>query len=147
MPSKITKRLSGIPFILGGLLIMVLGVELGTLECHRLESMQVACQLTSSNLFEEKITSMAAGQLKGAEVQTKKRNHRVAILTQNGTIPLINSYTMGQKEKINQANQINAFMSNSEQKSLTIRQDNRWFGYLFGVVFIFSGIGVILGVF
>ncbi|NEO32169.1 MAG: hypothetical protein F6K36_17395 [Symploca sp. SIO3C6] len=146
MPNKITKRLTGIPFILGGLLIMVLGVESGTLECHRKESIQVVCQFTYSNLFGEKISSIATGELKGAEVKTRKRNHRIVILTKKETIPLINSYTMGKNGKVNKVSRINDFINNPEQMSLTIRQDNRWFGFLFGVIFIVGGICAILGI-
>lgn len=145
MPKKITNRLSGIPIILAGLLILVLNVELGVLECNRLDSMQITCELTSSNLLGKESQIIAAGQLKGAKVQTKRRNHRVLLLTEGKAIPLIKSYTIGIQGKRNQANQINDFIHNSEPKSLTIKQDSRWFGYSFGLIFILSGIWMLLG--
>lgn len=124
---------------------MALGVEQGTLECNRSQLRQITCQHTLSNLFGERITAIPNGQLQGAEVETSKRNHRLVILTQNQRIPLIESYTMGKSGKADRASQINTFIRNSEQASLTIEQDNRWLGYLFGAMFIFGGICALWG--
>ncbi len=141
---QITKSLWGIPFVLGGLLIMFLGFELSTLECNRLRSTEIDCKLTSTNLLSTNTTLIAPGKLQGAEVKKRKNAYRVMLLTESEIIPLTQSYTIGKQGKVNQANQINLFVSDIEQKSLTIRQDNRWFGSLFGVIFILSGICAIL---
>ena len=140
MSNPITKRFLGFPFILAGLFVVANAVELGKLECNRTASKQGTCQLTHSNLFNKNILSITEGQLKGAELQKKKRNYRIIILTQNSQIPLIHSYTIGKQRKIKKVNLINNFLSHSQATSLTVQQDNRLFGYLFGLIFIVSGI-------
>jgi hypothetical protein len=47
---------------------------------------------------------------------------------------------MGEREKQEKANQINTFVENPQQISLTIRQDERWFCYSFGGIFLIAGV-------
>jgi hypothetical protein len=38
------------------------------------------------------------------------------------------------------ANQINSFVKNTDIKSLNVGQDDRWFGWIFGGIFVLSGV-------
>lgn len=140
------KQSSSITLILGGVLIIVLWGNLDILHCDRSLSTPMTCQLTWTNLLRQEITLIPPGHLQGAEVQRRHKRrrfnntYRVMILTKEERIPLTQGYSMGEQGKREKANQINAFVKNSQQMSLTIRQDNRWLGYSFGRMFLAAGV-------
>ncbi|MEQ9233442.1 hypothetical protein [Coleofasciculus sp. E2-BRE-01] len=137
---------SSITLILVGILIIIIWGNLVILQCDRPLSTPVACQLTSANLLRQAITLIPPGHLQGAEVQRRHKRrslnntYRVILLTKEDRIPLTQGYSMGERKKQEKANQINAFVENTQQISLTIRQDDRWLGYSFGGMFIVAGV-------
>ena len=60
------------------------------------------------------------------------------MLTKTGEIPLADATRWGDKNHI--ANQINSFVKNTDIKSLNVSQDDRWFGWIFGGIFVLSGV-------
>ena len=118
-----------------------------TLQCDRIQPDQVACELTATSILGTQSTAIPQGQLKGAEVQKSSRvntssnskTYRIVLVTQTGRIPMTRAYTLGKKGKQDKANQIDAFLRNPAQKSLTVRQDNRWTAYILGGAFVLAG--------
>ncbi len=146
--SRFFISLFGIPFVLGGLAVLIFFDKLTTLKCHRLEPTQVACEVIASGLFGKKITSIPAGQLQSATVEVNRTSdggsYRIALITKNKTIPFTFLYHSG-TGKYQKAKQINAFLNNPQQMSLKIQEDDRWLAYPLGGVFALVGGGIIFG--
>ncbi len=131
--------LSSLPFIIVGL-FLVLNSANTTLICQRIETKQGNCQLTESKLWGSSSQEISLDDLQGAKVVQKKRkgNRQVVVLTKTGGIPLGNATRWGDKYSI--ANQRNSFVKNTDIKSLNVGQDDRWFGWIFGAIFVLSGV-------
>ncbi|NES18891.1 MAG: hypothetical protein F6K41_08175 [Symploca sp. SIO3E6] len=143
----------------GGIALLVF-VNLTTLECKRLRpsSNQGQCQITSNGVLGSDVTTIPIKSLQGAKLKRgsdrsatyrkKERvinaTYRIELLTAEGTIPLTNIYGSGIASKQQQVEQIRRFVEDPTQVSLSIRQDNRWIGYLFGVTFCGGGVLVVL---
>lgn len=133
--------LQGILLILAGLFTLFIGVESGTLQCNRSESIPKVCQLTNIKLLEQKSQIIPIEKIISAKVEKgNKSTYRLVILTRDGTIPLTNSYTKGYQVKVNRINEVNDFISNQELTSLAIKQNNSWIALPFGFLFIISGV-------
>ena len=74
----------------------------------------------------------------GKVVQKRKGSSQVVVLTKTGEIPLANATRWGDKNHL--VNQINYFVKNTDIKSLNVGQDDRWFGWIFGGIFVLSGV-------
>lgn len=140
----------GMPFLLAGLAAILFFGEVAILTCTRLEPLQVVCKLTNSSLLRKRITQIPLGELQGADVQVNEDSdgdtYRVVLITKSDTIPLTSVYSSGQHGKRKKAEQINAFLANPEQTTLTIRQDDRWMFYLGGSVSTLVGAGILWGI-
>jgi hypothetical protein len=140
--------LGGIPFVIVGLAIIISWAKLTTLKCDRLTPTQVACELTSSSLLEEHITPIPVGEFQGAELKVKESSngttYGVTLLTKKKDIPLSDWRSSSKKVNYKKVKEINDFISNSEQMSLRIQQDDRWFLYPFGGIFALIGSSVIV---
>jgi len=118
------------------------------LTCDRLEPKQVECELKTKSFLAERTMRIPVGHLQQAEVEVNRDGdgdtYRAALITQSGRVPLTDVYSAGiginHRGKVEQ---INAFLQNPEQMTLTVREDYRWFGYLFGGIFVIAG-GVII---
>ncbi|MCS6812096.1 MAG: hypothetical protein NZ772_00750 [Cyanobacteria bacterium] len=142
--------LLNVPFLLSGLTAILILGEVAILTCTRLEPSQVACKLTNGRLLGKQVTQIPAGKLQRADVSVAKDDddgdtYRVVLVTETGTIPLTWAYSSGQRGKRQKAEQINAFLANPEQTTLTVRQDDRWFAYLVGGIFTLIGAGATWG--
>jgi hypothetical protein len=145
--AELVGVLFGTAFLLAGLEIIISWGNLTDLQCDRSATKQITCKITSSNLRRKYITPIAPGQLQSAEVEVregKQRTYRVVLITKSGNIPLNNIYSSGFGVKHQEnSDRINRFISNPEQISLHIQQNDRWFAYLGGSVFALAG-GVII---
>ncbi len=142
--------LFGAPFFLAGLAVILFIGNLSALKCDRVAATQIACKLTSANILRQKIVPIEAGQLQGAEVQVNEDSdgdtYRVVLITKSGKIPLTDVYSSGIGTKYREnVDKINSFIGNPAQESLLIQQDDRWFAYPFGGIFMLVGGGIILG--
>ncbi len=143
--------LLGLPFFLAGLVVILFLGKLTQLECNRLEPTQVACQLTASGILNTRTTNIPVGELQGAEIETSQDSdgditYRVALITRQGRLPLTDSYSAGLGTNHQQnTNQINTFLSRADQENLVIQQDDRWFAFIFGGIFMLVGSGIIAG--
>ncbi len=105
------------------LVIILLSPNVKTLKCNRLEPTQVACELISSGYISS--SSVNIRKAKKAEVEVYKESEgntraKVILVTEDGRIPL----DLGNSIATEVVDQINAFISNQQQKSLIIKQDD-----------------------
>jgi hypothetical protein len=130
--------LSSLPLIIFGLFLVHITPNT-TLICQRIETKQGNCKLTESNLWVSSSQEISLDDLQGGKVVKKSKGSRqVVVLTKTGGIPRGNAGRGGDKNHI--ANQINSFVKNTDIKSLNVGQDNRWFGWIFGGMFVLSGV-------
>jgi hypothetical protein len=128
--------------ILGTVLVVrggmfLLNPQLATLECDRFQSLGM-CKLVVSSLRGETVTPFPLDRLEKAAVQKHGKSSQLVLLTSDGKLyfPINNGFSFtGDK-----ASQINAFVQDSEAKSLKLEQDNRWFVYPLGASLIVLGI-------
>ncbi|MBD1922127.1 hypothetical protein H6F77_13655 [Microcoleus sp. FACHB-831] len=116
--------------------VILLNPQLATLECDRLQRLGM-CKLVLSSLQGETVTPFPLDGLKKAEVETKGKSNQLVLLTADGKLyfPINISFSStGGK-----ASEINAFVQDSNIKSLKIEQDNRWFAYPIAVITILLG--------
>ncbi len=141
--------LFGSVFVVAGLAAMVFFGELATLTCQRLEPTQGSCQFVRSGLLGSDETTIPLNQLQSAKVDviasSKGDTYRVVLLTDGGKVPFTTASSSGAEGKQKNADRINAFIGNSGKTSLRVQQDDRWFAYPFGGIFVLLGGGVVLG--
>lgn len=106
--------------------------QLATLTCNRPSPSLGNCQFVLSGLFGKKITAFPLDQLEGAEVGHNGKLRQLVLLLSDSKLYFPTNYGFSFPE--DKAAQINAFLQNSEVKSLSLRQDNRWFIYSVGVI-------------
>jgi hypothetical protein len=130
--------LSSLPLIIVGLFLVHISPNT-TLICQRIETKQGNCKLTESKLWVSSSQEISLDDLQGGKVvQKSKGSSQVVVLTKTGGIPLGNATRWGDKNPI--ATQINSFVKNTDIKSLNVSQDDRWFGWIFGGMFVLSGV-------
>ncbi|MEB3231417.1 MAG: hypothetical protein VKJ64_10435 [Leptolyngbyaceae bacterium] len=129
----------GLPFLGFGVLALVLFAKATTLECDRIEPKQIECTLVSEGVLGSDTQTISSGQLQGAEIEVNYDSdgdtYRVLLLTDTDPIPFTTVYSSGRSGKQEKVQQINAYLTNEHQKTLTIQQDDRMFGYILGGVF------------
>jgi len=140
--------LFGLPFLVGGMIAALTIGQHSLLTCDRLEPKQVECELKTKSLLAERTTRIPVGHLQQAEVEVNRDGdgdtYRVALITQAGRVPLTEVYSAGIGfNHRGTVEKINAFLQDPEQMTLTVKEDYRWFGYLFGGIFVIAG-GVIV---
>ena len=130
--------LSSLPFIIVGLFLVLTSANT-TLICQRRETKPGNCKLTESKLWVSSSQEISLDDLQGGKVvQKRKGSSQVVVLTKTGAIPLANATRWGDKNYM--VNQINYFVKNTDIKSLNVGQDDRWFGWIFGGIFVLSGV-------
>jgi hypothetical protein len=145
----------GIPF--GGIFLAVglaIGLMFGkehTFECVRLtpQTDEGTCELVSAGVRGDvEVQTLPISELQGARVASHydsddgTTTYRVELLTERGDIPLTEVWSSGQSGKQQNAQDIEQFVQDQSITTLTIAQDDRWFGYLF--LGIFGGIGLLI---
>lgn len=130
--------LSSLPLIVVGLFLFSISANT-TLICQRIEPKQGNCKLTESKLWVSSSQEISLDNLQGGKVvQGRKGSSQLVVLTKTGQIPLGNATRWGYKNP--SADRINSFVKNTDIKSLNVSQDDRWFGWIFGGIFVLSGV-------
>lgn len=137
--------LFGVFFVIAGLFPIVFIAKTHSFTCQRIDPKQGMCNLEESGLLGSSTTSIPLNALQGANVQESDDTYKVVISTSQGSLPLTSYSSSGVSEKETDASQINAFVQDSSQRSLIIRKDTRWLGYLIGGIFILVGGGLVVG--
>ena len=136
-------------FVVAGLAVIIIFEELSTLTCQRVQPTQGSCQFVHSGLLGSDETTIPLNQLQSAKVDVyenhKGDTYRVVLLTDGGKVPFTSAWSSGAEEKQKNTDRINGFIGNPEKTSLLVQQDDRWFAYPFGGIFILAGGGVMLG--
>lgn len=100
------------------------------------------CKLRLSSLRGETVTPFPLDGLEKAEVETKgKSASQLVLLMADGKLYFPNN--IGFSSTGGKASEIDAFVQDSNVKSLKIDQDNRWFAYPIGVSAILLGDSVL----
>ncbi|MBD2496688.1 hypothetical protein [Nostoc sp. FACHB-280] len=132
-----------IPFVIIGLLIIAATSNLTTLECQRNDSNKITCRRTILSLLGTE-TNRLSGQLKEAAVVTEYGTGVVLYTSSSmDAIELVNHRVFIKEKHYKITDTINAFINNPQQLGLKIQQDDRWSGFLEGIVFLLPGIAII----
>lgn len=131
--------LSSLPLVILGLWF-VFSAKNTTLSCQRIESKQGNCKLTGWSLSGSNTQEISLDNLLGGHVAPgRKGSSRVVVLTKSGGISFTD-YDTRWGDKNYMANEINSFVENADRKSLNVSQDDRWFGWIFGGIFVLGGV-------
>lgn len=131
---------------LGIVLTLILG-KLHILECERLGS-GGTCQLITRSLFGSgSLESFPLSDLQGAVVESSEDSegditYRVALQINGDNQPITPVYSSGYSKKDAVADSINRFIRDSHQPSLLVRQDDRFFGILFGGICLLTALAL-----
>ncbi|MDF5707953.1 MAG: hypothetical protein PUP90_09815 [Nostoc sp. S4] len=132
-----------IPFVTVGLLIIAATSNLTKLECQRNNSNKITCQRTIISFLGTE-TTWLSGQLKEAAVVTESGTGVVLYTSSSiDAIELVNHRVLIREKHYQITDTINAFINNPQQLGLKIQQDDRWSGFLEGIVFLLPGIAII----
>ncbi|TLN23845.1 hypothetical protein FDZ74_03380 [bacterium] len=154
-PSVLALRRIPTVIWLVGLFCLLLGLgltyflgKLNVLQCQRLAG-SGSCQLASIGLFGNGETrTFPLASLRGATVESSEDGeggvtYRVAIQFDDGSRPLTTVYSSGYAGKETLANRINQFIANPGQAELSIRQDDRFLGMLFGGILALTALAMV----
>lgn len=123
------------------------------LTCHRSESYEGSCELTTTALSGSSTQRISLYQMRSTTVSSiittdrrgkKSTDYHVLLLTDSGSVAIVN--TGDSNEAYRWANQFNAFLSDATQRELTLTRDSRWANYAFGVFLCGVGVWLAAGV-
>lgn len=116
-----------------------------TLTCARSAGGQGDCSLAKKTVLKTTTISIPLDQLLEARLATSSDSegdtYKVVLHTSNGDIPLTSYSSSAYKSHQRTADQINAFISDASQPSLSVKKDSRMLVYILGAVF--AGIGLL----
>jgi hypothetical protein len=131
-------------FVVAGVAIFLLLSATVTLECARPEAGRGRCALTTAGPLGTDMIEILLSEVQRAEVEASASSdgddtYRVVLQTERGPVPLTSYFSSGRDDKQARADQINAFLRDPAARSLSVTQDDRWFGYLLGGLFTTLG--------
>jgi hypothetical protein len=139
-------RLYGIILISGGLFLALVISKYGNLNCDR---SQDRCQFETGSLLSRTQATFPASLLKGAKIEirtTTDRYNRTTTSKRVALLPdrdlLIENYWTG-REPQQIADRINLFVSNPQEQTLQVTQDERFTGIPFGLLLIAAGVFIL----
>jgi hypothetical protein len=117
-----------------------------TIQCDRIAPIQSQCQLKSAGFFGMAAQEKPLNGLQGATVDrssgSRGSTFRVVLLTNEGKVPFTDYYSSGENGKREIATRISTFLASSQTSSLKLQQDDRWFMFAFGSLFVVAGLAV-----
>ncbi|MBD1863755.1 MULTISPECIES: hypothetical protein [Trichocoleus] len=141
--------LFGLIFAGAGLAAIATFGKVVTLNCNRTAPVQSNCQLKAAGLLGLAAQETALDSLQSAKVERSSSSDgdtfRVVLVTNQGEVPFTDYYSSGENGKQEIATQISTFLSSPQASSLTLQQDDRWFMFMFGSVFVIAGLAVAIG--
>lgn len=139
----------GVIFAFVGLsIIAFLGKET-IMTCSRFANLDGVCAIKETGILGVDIKKIPLKSLHGAEVESSTDSegdttYRVILKTNRGNIDFSSYSSSGYSEKEYIASNINNFVKNTSQQTVTVEQDERIFIYLFGGVFALLGLIIVL---
>jgi len=117
-----------LPFLVGGLITLIMLAKVTVLQCDRSGAAQVQCQLTSQQVLSQRVVLVAKGQLQDVRIETRSRDrdefHRVLLTLDNEDIALSEAWLSDFATQQQTVETINAFLK-GEQASLSLSWDDR----------------------
>jgi len=117
-----------------------------TLNCDRIAPTENNCQLKTAGLLGISPQERKLEVLEGAKVERSSSSDgdtfRVVLVTNQGEVPFTDYYSSGENGKQEIATQVSTFLGNSQASSLTLQQDDRWFMFMVGGIFVVAGLAV-----
>lgn len=125
-----------------GMVVMLTLAQVSLLVCDRTEG-EGLCELTQSTLLRTTTTFVPIDQLRGARVEYSTLpghpSNVVWLVVDTQTVPLKLFVTVNRQDQQAIALQIQHFLYDPDQPFLRIVNDNRWFAYALGGIFVASG--------
>lgn len=138
----------GVALVIVGSAMAILFGNLSVFECVRQKpsTNQGECELISSGLLGSSSETLALESLQDAQIErsTKKSLYRVVFQTTEGEMPLSGAYTSGRGSKEKIVGEIQTFINTPTQESVSVKQDDRWMGYLIGGIFSLAGCSLVI---
>lgn len=136
--------IAGITFMLVGLIAIAGPEQVTTFTCDRTSSTEGICELAHSSLLFSDSTTIFLQDLQAAEIQTNQssanNSARIVLVTTRAQIPLMADYNSNLEQEESRANTVNQFIQDPNQTNLSIKEDNRLFSYIFGGLFLVTGL-------
>ncbi len=134
-------------FAVSGLLVM-LALREGTLTCRRPEPSLARCVVSNSSVLGLFRTTTPVEGLSGAYVHSSTDSdgdttYQVILLTADGEVELTGHTSSGFEDKDAVVQAINAFLADPLARELSVQQDERLFGAIFGGIFV--AVGTLVG--
>jgi hypothetical protein len=133
-------------FVGVGLLVLYLVGQTATLKCIRAGETQSQCTLTTTWMKLSRLKEVTFSPLVSATTEESCDDdgctYRVLLLSSTGSLPLTSVYSSGYESKQKIADQINAYVQNTDQKSLEIETNS---GFWIIAPFVFIVIGIFFG--
>lgn len=134
-------------FTIVGAVVFILVGETVSFRCDRTLT-PPTCTLTNQKLLTQRSITLPIQNLQKAEVQSSRSRkgrttYRVLLRTGSGNIPLVGTFDNISNHSA-QTRRINNFLQNSNQTTLELTSDYRWFAFLFLVIFSGAGIWMLL---
>lgn len=153
-PNQLTLRLRpwfawwfGATFTTAGLLLPVLGAQVHSLKCRRIEAEPEVCEVSWAGPFwsTQRVLPLSTIQGTRIDVRQDKENkaYRVMLVTSEGEVAAIDQDLLDSEQVQMHAQQIEAFLNDSQATELAIEEDYRLMSYVLGG--FFGSIFVLLG--
>ncbi|MBE9042531.1 hypothetical protein IQ235_17310 [Oscillatoriales cyanobacterium LEGE 11467] len=131
-------------FIGLGLICLGIGIgitsKLSVLTCNRVETDKMTCSIIEEDLLELDVERMTLEKLQRAEVRIRidpaGETERLVLVGEKQELE-IQAFEGDAKEA---SIEINDFVEDLNEESVTLRKDDRWFSYFFGVVLAIAGL-------
>lgn len=136
----------GLIFILVGLVAIAGPEQVTTFKCERLNLNQGSCELIHYSLIKSDRQNFLLENIQEAKIETvydsnSAGKYRLVLVTNsNEKIPFVSEFEAENKKQVEAMNQINKFLKTPNQLNLEIVKDERLFAYLFGGLFIGTGL-------
>jgi hypothetical protein len=138
----------GTIFIASGLAIIIFFGTVTIFVCQRDGEDSNVCNYEEIGLLGSQTKKIPLEQVKEAKVgiytdDDNSKTYRVEILTDLETLPFPSYYSSDYESKKTFSDQINTFITNPEVNEISITNDERFFYYIFGGIFIGLGLMVV----
>jgi hypothetical protein len=142
---RILQLFSLIPLLLG-LLLLLLGAQMSSLNCQRIAPKEGSCELTQVYLIWKKSQRWQLSDIQSIEMINQKRQLRLQTI--NREIQLMPYYaSLGRTAIAHQqlrVNQMTRFFTDDQESILAIREDMRVANVPAGIAFIVLGLAALL---
>ena len=143
---RVVGLIFGLIFVVVGLAVLFFFARVAELECSRPEPSTVQCVREIKWLGVVSMSRETIHNVRGAEVDKSCDEdgctYRIVLHTGQGNVPLTAYYSSGQRAKTETAAKITAYVAQSTDEALEVREGNVILGSVTGVIFVVAGMAV-----